>query len=205
MQVATFLATFLPLWESREVLITVVMSLISCKRADPKVSLLLHTQQSWLYRFTLPIPLELLLHPYSRSSGGTVLCARKKVIDLHVGMMTWKEIFRLCMLEGCMAQLCTIMQVDGCNWETQECGWWMALDKHFWVCLYRTWRSLASSQASQACHVCRVETPSSPLTKRFTTPRRRTLSWAPPRLLSQSSPDLAPPASCAAMSANRDR
>ncbi|EIE20547.1 urea active transporter-like protein [Coccomyxa subellipsoidea C-169] len=34
--IATFLATFLPLWESRAVLIAVLSALVSCKRADPK-------------------------------------------------------------------------------------------------------------------------------------------------------------------------
>lgn len=36
-QIATFLATFLPLWESRAVLIAVLSALVTCKRADPKV------------------------------------------------------------------------------------------------------------------------------------------------------------------------
>ncbi len=57
-QIATFLATFLPLWESRQVLITVVMSLVSCKRADPKVFLLFAHMEGPIASLC-PVPFEL--------------------------------------------------------------------------------------------------------------------------------------------------
>ena len=36
MQIAAFLATFLPLWESREVLVRIFVQAVTCNRASPE-------------------------------------------------------------------------------------------------------------------------------------------------------------------------